>query len=440
MKYKYGLAALLLAGLTQVSSAIMVFAVNESADLILKFEESTGEYKGAFSSFTVGVIVDMEVGKDGYLYVLTTEGGGKIIKLNPYDGTYGGSFGTGFLNSPRGMAVSPTGQLYVSQISAPSIVRFDTDGTYRGSFGDGFVNTTFYGTLACDNNDIVYAINTAADQIVKFVGSTGEFKGFIGTGFAPNFWSLATDATGVLYARTFDVPYSAPVMRFDSTDGTYKGTFGNGFIYGSGSEAGMIIMPDGTALVNTFMGGLGHCLMRFTAADGTYKGYLGFGFINGFALAQERPAPITGTISLEGCPTVPAGTNAVVSIYKTGTATLLEQYTVPVAANGAYSVSIYERGQVDMYVKCSRWLQKKKVVTNDVDGLTGINFVNLLGGDANNDNYVGTDDYLIMNAAFDTFTGDAKFDVRADFLCDGYIGTDDYLILNANFDTLGDAP
>lgn len=441
MKYTYGLAALLCAGLTQVSSANMVFATNEVADLIMKFEESTGEYKGAFSSFTTGTIVDMECGLDGYLYVLTTEGGGKIIKLNPYDGTYAGSFATGFLTSPRGLAVSPTGQLYVSQTTTPAIVRFETDGTYKGSFGDGFVNTSFYGTLACDSNDIVYAINTTADQIVKFVGSTGEFKGFVGTGFSPNFWSLATDNLGMLYARTYSgTVHEAPVMRFDSTDGTYKGTFGNGFIYGSGIEAGLIIMPDGTAIVNTYMGGLGHSLMRFNAADGKYEGYFGFGFINGYALAQERAVPITGKITLEACATVPAGTNATISVYKAGTNAILEQYTVPVAADGSYSVKVYNRGSLDIYAKTPRNLQKKVTVVNDVDGLSGVNFTNLLGGDANNDNYIGTDDYLILNGAFDTFLGDALYDSRADFKCDNYIGTDDYLVLNGNFDTLGDAP
>lgn len=57
-------------------------------------------------------------------------------------------------------------------------------------------------------------------------------------------------------------------------------------------------------------------------------------------------------------------------------------------------------------------------------------------GDANNDNTVSTDDYLILNATFDKTWGET-FDLRADFSGDLYIGTDDYLLLNAYFDMVG---
>lgn len=61
----------------------------------------------------------------------------------------------------------------------------------------------------------------------------------------------------------------------------------------------------------------------------------------------------------------------------------------------------------------------------------------LLNGDCDGNNYVSTDDYLILNTAFDEHSGDPKFDVRADLNRDGYIGTDDYLLINKNFDLSG---
>lgn len=61
--------------------------------------------------------------------------------------------------------------------------------------------------------------------------------------------------------------------------------------------------------------------------------------------------------------------------------------------------------------------------------------ISMLNGDCDGDDYVGTDDYLILNGAFDTSEGDAGFDARADLDGEGTVGTDDYLILNKAFDT-----
>lgn len=58
-------------------------------------------------------------------------------------------------------------------------------------------------------------------------------------------------------------------------------------------------------------------------------------------------------------------------------------------------------------------------------------------GDADGDNYVGSDDYLALNAAFDTNAGDDDYNDQVDFNLDGYIGSDDYLVLNHYFDTTG---
>lgn len=61
-------------------------------------------------------------------------------------------------------------------------------------------------------------------------------------------------------------------------------------------------------------------------------------------------------------------------------------------------------------------------------------------GDADGDNYIGTDDYLILNASFDLYKGDPGFDPRADFDGNGYVGTDDYYRMNAAWDQEGDPP
>jgi len=94
-------------------------------------------------------------------------------------------------------------------------------------------------------------------------------------------------------------------------------------------------------------------------------------------------------------------------------------------------------GDYTMFVKTSHWLRKAVNVDSRGGSVTGVS-ASLLNGDCDGSNDVGTDDYLILNSAFDTVPGDMAWDVRADLDESGSVGTDDYLILNKNFDTSGD--
>ena len=73
--------------------------------------------------------------------------------------------------------------------------------------------------------------------------------------------------------------------------------------------------------------------------------------------------------------------------------------------------------------------------------------VNMKYGDLNQDNYIGTDDYLILSNLMDTTIDDEYWEYGpdgvpgswADFNGDLAITTDDYLIFSSNFDLSGDA-
>lgn len=91
-------------------------------------------------------------------------------------------------------------------------------------------------------------------------------------------------------------------------------------------------------------------------------------------------------------------------------------------------------GNYNVTVKGGTFLRK---TVNGVDLPTVLFGATLLNGDCDGSNYVGTDDYLILNQAFDTSLGEAGFDARADLDGSESVGTDDYLILNKNFDTGG---
>ncbi len=97
----------------------------------------------------------------------------------------------------------------------------------------------------------------------------------------------------------------------------------------------------------------------------------------------------------------------------------------PVA--GEYRVGLKIRQALRKRINCDT-----RIVNQNVGNVV------LLGGDCDGNNIVNTDDYLILNAAFDSGFGDAAYSQDADLNGDNYVGTDDYLMLNENFDTTGD--
>ena len=92
-------------------------------------------------------------------------------------------------------------------------------------------------------------------------------------------------------------------------------------------------------------------------------------------------------------------------------------------------------GSYDIGAKGKCWL-RQRVVADVVSERSVVNF-SLTNGDVNGDNYVGTDDYMLLSAAFDTIMGDPAYLPTADLNGDGVINTDDYLILSEHFDTYG---
>jgi hypothetical protein len=147
---------------------------------------------------------------------------------------------------------------------------------------------------------------------------------------------------------------------------------------------------------------------------------------------------IRGVVDLRGFVGSPAGMPVVVSLYKPGAATPLQTSTVALSADGSFLLrSGLPMGEYDVVVKGLTWLSRRVSRVLFLNGAYGFT-VSLNNGDCDGDNYIGTDDYLILNASFDKSSGEAGFDPRADLNGDGYVGTDDYLILNDNFDKSGD--
>ena len=110
---------------------------------------------------------------------------------------------------------------------------------------------------------------------------------------------------------------------------------------------------------------------------------------------------------------------------------------ISLGPNGSYSITSDSVGTFSVAVKGRTWLAAARYpVTLAPTGAAKVNF-SLLNGDVDGNNYVGTDDYILLSGAVDSIAGELNYSWNADLDGDGYVGTDDYLILNKNFDQSG---
>lgn len=109
-------------------------------------------------------------------------------------------------------------------------------------------------------------------------------------------------------------------------------------------------------------------------------------------------------------------------------------------ALGDFHADFQEQGFFDVYVKGA--ISLRGVIRNAPLNIPSLPILNLpftlRNGDCDNNNFVNTDDYLILNDAFDTIRHGEGFDPRADLDGNDLIGTDDYLLLSENFDLSGE--
>lgn len=117
-----------------------------------------------------------------------------------------------------------------------------------------------------------------------------------------------------------------------------------------------------------------------------------------------------------------------------GTTTVIKTYTITTAADGTYSLTDMPRGTYDLTAKSPNTLRAKAAnIVVDTAKNTAIATISLRGGDANNDNSVGTADMIILKNAWLSGIGQPRWDPRADFNADKSIGTSDMLIMQSNW-------
>ncbi len=192
-----------------------------------------------------------------------------------------GGSGNGQFASPLGLAVSSTGQVFVTDANNHRIQRFDANGVFEtqwGSFGsgNGQFNTPF--GLAISSTNQVYVTDTSNHRVQQF-DTNGAFQtqwGGLGSGNGQLFFpfGLGVNTAGQVFVAD---TVNNRVQRF-SGSGTYQtqwGTFGTG--------NGQLSQPTGVAINSTgqvfVVDRLNHRIQRFSE-DGSYQtqwGSLGTG-------------------------------------------------------------------------------------------------------------------------------------------------------------------
>lgn len=242
---------------------------------------------GRIVAFACLSVATLGSGLAASIYV-TDVGDATVKVFDQYTGAYQGTWGTGFLLYPTGVAVDTSNNLFVADYSRGEVFRFNaSNGAYEGEFGTGFLNGP-YG-VAVDSNDVVYVANPGGNNVVRFNGLTGAYMGAVASGYC----QLPVGVTIGQYNELFVSDYNGgKVFRFDSQSGLYEGYVANGFATHPGA-----VCVDPYGVLDVFDDGAGQAL-KFNSQAGSYLGDFAAGYGSssfGLAIDQNRVVYVTST-------------------------------------------------------------------------------------------------------------------------------------------------
>ena len=188
---------------------------------LVEFNRS-GMVLQSFSRPSFAEPTDMVVDSSGNLLVTQNEGSlQKFSSSGTLLGTIGGpGSGTGQLNSPWGVTLDPSGNIWVSDSWNNRIVEFNSNGNFLqqfGSLGSGNTQLNGPGGLAVDSSGNVWVADSGNNRIEGF-SSTGVYVtqfGALGTGNGQfnNPSGLAMDSSGNIWVADM---YNKRIEEFSS--------------------------------------------------------------------------------------------------------------------------------------------------------------------------------------------------------------------------------
>ena len=141
---------------------------------------------------------------------------------------------------------------------------------------------------------------------------------------------------------------------------------------------------------------------------------------------------LSGTVGLNGF----ASTKTFTVKLRSGV-TVLQTDNVPMTGlTGTFQISTSLYGPHDVIIEGSSFLRRVVPAVN----ITAFGTVstNMINGDINGDNAIGTPDFVQFRLAFGSIPGNPNWNPNADLNGDGAVGVSDFTILRANFGQIGD--
>jgi len=243
-------------------------------------------------NYPAGVAVDPNTG-----LVYVAEKGTNIIAQFDYglftEPTLLKTFGSAYLNAPTAVALSATGNLYVSDTGNHRIDVFTTSGTYLASFGAAQFGSAYANGVAVNPTGEIY-VTTSAGQVLKYF-DPGEWVS--GT---PHFDTAAV-GPGQLLGTSFSMAGSQSLL----VDGALTVQSGGTFTLAGSVQAGSLANNGQFALSGgTVVGPVTNNYGGSLTGAGTVTGNLAN---LGTLLTQGGQLAVSGSLTNSGTANVTAG-------------------------------------------------------------------------------------------------------------------------------------
>lgn len=180
------------------------------ADSVYRIEQGTGVITEFATQPTAGTgFQGLDFGPDGNLYVAARTSANVILRFNGTTGAFIDVFASMGINGPNTPRFGPDGRLYVSCRNTGNVVRFDPDGTLLGEFAThpslGSPEGVSFGPdghlyVAARTNSVVMRFNGTTGAFMNQITATPPFMAPEGLGFTSDgsLWIASRDTSEVI--------------------------------------------------------------------------------------------------------------------------------------------------------------------------------------------------------------------------------------------------
>jgi sugar lactone lactonase YvrE len=274
----------------RVALVTLLSLASSASASVLRYDFGTTSLFVANNSGGLGTCWGVTFGPDGNLYV----GDVPADAIRRYDGNSGAYIndfipsGGGGLDRPRGIAFGPDGTFWVSSVNTNEVLHYSGTGTFLGASSNAALVFPYGLTIGPDGN--VYVCSHLTHTVVRFDGSTGAFMGIFASGGPMNRPTDLTFQPGPTGDLLVSSAWSHTVLRYNRTTGTYVGPF-------VAAGSGGLNTPQGLA----YRGGVLYVassvtseIKRYDGVTGAFLGNVpgsGIQYPNDLTAPPDGPAP-----------------------------------------------------------------------------------------------------------------------------------------------------